>query len=382
MGKCPSCFQQIPANVYGWVVDGGPQEPDEVASRYAGYDVSNGGYLQVTRPEKAPRNWRADPRMARPNLQGEVSEACPFCHYRLPQGLRGARVSCIAMNGARATGKSFYIAVAVTQLGQALKAAGGAGVAPANAYTRTNFDQEYITPLYEERGLIQASATAATARRDPLVFSLGVIRGQRHFLAIRDVAGEEMENPSENPIHLMFFRNADAILFMFDPLAVPLVSQRLEGVVPRQNRRGGDPQQVLANLYHILHESTPRLGVILSKFDALQELRNVEDERFRSIMANPGARFSRDPSLTGHVPPYDRELLHEEVRSLLFVLGGDGIVTSLDTPHSGKRQDYQFFAVSVLGDSPEGASLSKRGIAPFRCLDPIRWALSSTGLPL
>ena len=39
----------------------------------------------------------------------------------------------------------------------------------------------------------------------------------------------------------------------------------------------------------------------------------------------------------------------------------------------------QLFAVSALGHQPRGDKLGSRGIAPQRCLDPLKWALSRAG---
>ena len=37
-------------------------------------------------------------------------------------------------------------------------------------------------------------------------------------------------------------------------------------------------------------------------------------------------------------------------------------------------ETYRFFAASALGESPDGKMIHSGGIAPFRVLDPIKWA--------
>jgi hypothetical protein len=202
-----------------------------------------------------------------------------------------------------------------------------------------------------------------------------MIQGRRQYIAIRDVAGEDMEAPPADAGALSFLQFADSVLFMFDPLAVPAVRDKLKDLVPAQSV-GGRPQDVLANLTRLLGTASPRIAVVLSKFDALQALVDVEDVTWRTIMSNAGAAFLRDASeIEPRYDENDGELLSEEVRSLLIQLGAQDIVLALQNPSSGRRLDYRFFAVSVLGAAPEGERLNQRGITPFRCLDPLKWTL-------
>ena len=41
---------------------------------------------------------------------------------------------------------------------------------------------------------------------------------------------------------------------------------------------------------------------------------------------------------------------------------------------------HRYFAISALGQPPDGNRLNVRGIAPFRCTDPPRWVTSSFGV--
>jgi hypothetical protein len=287
------------------------------------------------------------------------------------------------MNGARATGKSLYIAVVVKQLRQLAREL-GTTMQFANNSTRETYTQVYEQPLFLERGLMPPtprSNTDNSYQREPLIFSLGMIKGVRRFVVIRDVAGEDMERPPSQATHLQFLAHADAVFFMFDPLAVPNVRAKLVDLVPAQLQSGGDPVVVLGNFLNLVGGSVPRLGVILSKFDALQELRQVEDVEWRSIMSNSGAAFLRDPSDDGTTyNSADGALLHEEVRSLLYKLDAGAIVLNLENPQDGRKIPYRFFAVSALGESPDGRELHARGIAPFRCLDPVKWVLNAVGV--
>jgi hypothetical protein len=385
MTKCPNCFHTLSDNQSAWVCRSGrcEQLEDQAASRFAGTSVVSGRVDLFARPVDHRGAWTPPVHVACAQCGEAMKEACPECHYDLLPDWRSSHATCIGMNGARATGKSIYIAVAVKQLSQLLLEMNSA-LAFANDHTRETYVEVYERPLFEAMGLMPPTMRADTDQayqREPLIFSLGVIKGVRRYLVIRDVAGEEMENPPAQAGHLDFLTRADGIFFLFDPLAVDSVRALLVDLVPAAQGLGGDPLIVLNNLQRIIGTSSPRLGVVLSKFDALHELRNVDDVRWNSIMSNSGAAFLRDPSMAS--PAYDDddgELLHEEVKSLLYKLDAAPIVLSLENPHSGRTSPYRFFSMSALGESPKGRYLHPRGIVPFRVVDPLKWVLSATGV--
>ncbi|MDO5051563.1 MAG: hypothetical protein Q4E05_01570 [Pseudoclavibacter sp.] len=382
MTKCPHCFQPLPPDAFGWVCDNQrcTRHPDRIASRYAPRPVQRGKVV-VLRPNGP--GWRPPARLGCDLCREPMNEACPHCHGTLLDGWRNGHAVCIAMNGARATGKSVYIAVVVKQL-QRLAHRLRSNMAFADARTRDTYTEIYEKPLFVERGLMAptpSSITDDSYQRAPLVFNLGMIGGRLRYLVIRDVAGEEMERPPAQAGHLRFLAHADGIFFLFDPLAVPNIRERLVDLVPAQLQLGGDPRVVLGNMQGLIGRAQPNVAVVLSKFDALHALQRVEDVQWSRIMSNAGAAFLRDPSENG--PGYDVQdglLLNEEVKSLLYRLGGEGIVHGMENPASGVPLRHQFFAVSALGESPDGRRLNPHGIAPFRCLDPVKWILHTTGV--
>jgi hypothetical protein len=308
-------------------------------------------------------------------------DACPSCGAAVAAGWTSHSSTCIAMAGARTTGKSIYIAVMIKQLEQ-YAAQVGMDVRPTEAVEPT-FTEFYLKPLYEQRNIMRPTdslAIESAYQREPLIFVITAKDGSLHHLVIRDVAGEDLEKPDElKSGQLNFFANADSVFFLFDPLRVPEIKNQLRGLVPDQTL-GGEPWVVLKNTLRLVQGGTPRLAVILSKFDTLQALRKIKGGgEWSSIMRNAGAAFFRDPGPTVATSnDMDGEQLHEEVRSLLIKLAAGALVNRVEV--AGARGGYRFFAVSALGDSPKGESLNPRGIAPFRCLDPLRWAMAPTGV--
>lgn len=384
MSKCPNCFQHLPPTQFAWVCENPrcTKYPDQAASRYSPTPVKRGKVLVASAPPGA-QGWQPPLAGNCPSCSEPLHEACPHCHWALIEGWRHGHTICVAMNGARATGKSVFIAVVVKQL-QRLALKWHTVVNFADARTRDTYTEVYEKPLFVERGLMAPTPAAITDnsyQRAPLVFDLGMVNGQRRFLAIRDVAGEEMERPPAQAGHLQFLAHADAIFFMFDPLAVANIREKLVDLIPAQLQVGGDPLTVLGNLQRLVGRKSPQVAVILSKFDALHALQRVDDVQWSGIMSNAGAAFLRDPSEdSGTYAATDGLLLHEEVKSLLYKLGGGGVVLAMENPQTGVPIQHQFFAVSALGESPDGRRLNPHGIAPFRCLDPVKWVLSTSGV--
>jgi hypothetical protein len=359
---------------------GGLRYHDEVASAFYGAPADIGPMFLWNRPPGY--NGPSAAREAAASLKGPVVEICTVCHQQLPDGWRDGHAVCIAMAGARATGKSLYIAVLVKQL-ELLCENLGVSMEAATRATAAAYATHYETPLFAQRGLIpptQPVHTQASLQREPLIFSIGIWQGVRRYLVLRDVAGEDMEagDLSAPPFH--FFANADAVFFMFDPLRVKSIRDQLEDLLPTQMFGGGDPRAVLNNVMLAIGRGEPKLAVILSKFDALRVLRDVEGSEWSLIMSNSGAGYLRDTSDAQRYDETGGQLLHEEVRSLLTRLNAGSMVAAVENPSTGMRLAHRYFVVSALGQPPSGDRLHARGIAPFRCADPVRWVTSSFGL--
>ena len=384
MTKCPRCFALLDDNQYAWSVSprvAAERFRDPVASAFSGTDEYLGKIYNVNRPPgyagRLPTAVEASQA-----LQAPVVEICPVCHWTLPDGWRQAQAICIAMAGARATGKSLYIGVLIKQL-ELLCESLGTAMEPVTRASAEAYALNYQKPLYVQRGLIPPTPTVQTQaphQREPLMFSVGAWHGLRRIVVLRDVAGEDLESGDLQAPHFGFFGNADAVFFMFDPLRVKGIRDQLHDLLPAQFYGGGDPRSVLSNVLMAVGPGRPKLAVILSKFDALRVLRDVQGSEWSQIMSNAGAAYLRDTSASRAYDEGDGQLLHEEVRSLLLRLHGASIVTAVENPSSGVRLAHRYFVVSALGQPPVGNRLNARGIAPFRCADPLRWVTSGFGV--
>jgi hypothetical protein len=351
------------------------EQPDPQASRVLGFAV-NARPVTLVPLGIAERLQSTSCSTCRRPTQALV---CPGCHRELPPGWLDLDTTSIVMTGAKASGKSVYIAVAIQQL--MLLAENLHGICrPLGASSKRIYERDYLGPL--RNGLVLDVTAAADPGQGlplppPLIFEL-TVGTTRKVLVIRDLPGENLENASVDPAPFSFVSRADALLFLVDPLQIDEISRLIRGLLPAADKVGSDPVSVLDNLARLLRHGTGGqavqvpVGVVLSKFDVLQELSEVEHPTWAPVMRNRGAAFQRDPSMKSVV--FDRDdavLLALEVDALLDRLQAKGLLNLLDHTFTHVR----VFAVSALGRQPVGERLHGSGIAPFRVLDPLKWVL-------
>lgn len=374
MSKCPRCFTEL-ASAQAWMCISGSCSPEANAPRGVTGPVRTvESSLRATElPDPGP------PTCA--SCHGPAVEVCTVrsCRFVLPPAWREAPSTCVVMAGARATGKSMYIAVLVKQLEQFGEMA-GIRVSPATHASSALYSTIYQKPLFEQRGMLAPTGRISNTdayQHEPLVLEIAPRIGARHYLVLRDLGGEDLEANPLDLANLGFVANADSILFLFDPLSLPDVREQLVGLVSiPATQVSGESIAVLDNVLRLIEGRRPRLALVLSKFDVVQAMCDVRGSDLSRIMQNRGAAFVREPGWRGPYAEQDGQLLHEEIRSLLQWLGVGWLATAMERLSLQHGLDQRFFAVSALGDAPDGAYLNDRGIAPFRCLDPIRWILS------
>jgi hypothetical protein len=380
--KCPRCFVVLPSDYALYVCKGECQpQSDAVATAYAGTAVANPPGTEIHGVLPPIGKW---PQCRGGNhLAGQ--ELCPRCHQLLPPRWREYDTITVAMAGSRTTGKSVYVGVLVKQI-QAMAARAGGSFLPIDQASANQYKDNYESVLFKARGLIPPSGRLGTdgaLHRVPLAFNLSIPGQPKRAIVLRDVAGEDFEQPQTDSVLFNFLGSADSLFYLVDPLSVRPIQQMLYGLVDTINTQGGDPLATLNNVLNLVSAASNggqgvKLAVILSKFDALQRLADHEARPWSEIMGNAGAAFSRDPFATnGGWDVRDADLLDAEVRGLLELLGATPLVNLANLEFADRR----FFAVSALGvaPAPGGLSTKGRGMAPFRILDPLRWVMNGRG---
>lgn len=391
MTQCPQCFSPIGEVVAAYSCQGGCSDLiDSAYSDWFGRERRSKPLTMLYPPTdpKAARRW-SPPDVASCRIcKQRASRVCRTCHYVLPEGWLEAKVVCIALAGPRSTGKSVYLGVMVRKLADLVERL-GSNLTPVGK-TRSIYQDTYEKALFTARAMMEPTGAATTDsyQQEPMIFSFGRINNapQQTFLVVRDVAGEDLEN-NHRKQYVQFYRNASMVLFHFDPTQIPEVKDELKGYVTDVNHVGGEPGAVLTHVLEILGDARPMLAVTLSKFDTLQLIGaggsqlaggtgHANATNWSKQLANPGAAFNRESGAELEYDPEDGELLHEEIRSVLAKLRAVGLINQLERPAKGGPMRHRFFATSALGEPPLYGKTNPRGIAPFRVLDPIKWALS------
>jgi hypothetical protein len=394
--KCPTCFAFL-QDTRTFVCTGSCDatvNPQATAVR--GHEVRSKPTFTVTVPPSTPdpQTGQAPPVIASgtcPTCSSvSTQEICGYCLGEVPPNWRAAKVTCIAMAGARATGKSLMLAAAKEQLELLVERhyrSAFRGLGDTEAF----FERNYTSTLFEQRRLLEATVSASapggeSVVRVPLIFHFKEKRAdgasRTRILVLRDVAGEDLEALGGMDNHLSFFSRADAVIALIDPLTVRQVRDMLADLVAGDTKIGGDGIAVLQHVLGLMTNHAPGvrtqipLAVVLSKFDTLQRLRDVQDNKWSPIMNRPGSPIQRDPSLeTAAYDQVDGDLLHAEVQGLLELLNASVLTAMLEE----SADQYRYFAASALGESPEGDMIHAGGIASYRVVDPFKWAMQVTG---
>lgn len=370
--RCPHCFALLPADRFAFVCTATcPETQDPRYSRAHGAPrmsktITDAGPVPQGRGYVPPTNVRCR------RCSGNTRECCPLCHFPLPEDWRSFGTTCIALAGSRSSGKSVYIGVLLQFLAVYLNAQPNSSLT-FEGDSEKRFQATYKQALDDARRL-QGTARAAQAdapQRIPLIMR-GQIDGYPHALVFRDVAGEDLEQGDAPDGALDFYRNASAVFFLYDPTALQSIRAQL-GLRLALSQPGGPPGPVLEYVSQLMGRQG-NMAIIMSKFDVLHELVNMPDSPLHNALVNPGAAMRRDPGPKATFDAADATLLGFEVRSLLLRMDPSNVITTFERDPRNHAIRPAYFAVSALGAQPDGDHLNPAGIAPYRILDPLRWA--------
>lgn len=302
--------------------------------------------------------------------------ACPSCKFDVPVEWLASTPLALAITGARTAGKSVLIGVMMDQFEYFLGERHQSFLNPLGT-TKDRFEHKYRQPLFEQRNLLPPTPPVRDQGLEPLMWSFEY-GGQRVCLSIIDAAGEDFESLAPSDAQFRYLGFADLIVSMVDPLKVPGVAAVLEGVVTVPRGSGHDLEVLRAVLTaRAAHrqQGGPEqlLGIVLSKFDVLQRMRELSASPWQSIFNRPGSTLQRDPSM---VSPFDNrqdaDLLQHELHGLLVQMGASMLLTAA----TEAQIPYRLFATSALGSEPNAETVGRGGIVPFRVLDMLQAALT------
>jgi GTPase SAR1 family protein len=373
---CPFCFVKVAPHRIAFRclgpsgrTTGCAPQPDEVLGRFRG-----GPNAPVLPPVFFVR--RPGRRAVCPSCSRETaSRACPSCHNRLPAEYCANPGKIVALVGAKHAGKSTYIAVLIHELMNRVGEELNASLVPCDDRTIKRYKEDFARPLYGDHKLLDSTQSSSAVPRDPLVYLFtrtiaGRLRSRTASLTLVlfDTAGEDLRQREMSELHLRYLNAADAVILL-DPLELPGAQAALHGSA---KERGGtlagdlmsDQMDVVVRVTELLRKRDKgRLAipaaVALSKIDELRE----------SMERQSALHRTRDP--IGALDLNDREAVDEQVRALLHQWQA-GMV---DRYLSQQYDDYALFGLSALGAVPEGETVARSGIRPYRIEDPLLWLL-------
>ncbi|MFD9716257.1 hypothetical protein [Streptomyces sp. NPDC059076] len=309
---------------------------------------------------------------------------CVSCHSDLPSDYCDQDSRIIALVGAKATGKSTYVAVLVNELRHRVGRVYKGALAAMGSDTQRR-DKEMAAELYDRLHLPGATRPAALGFNDPLLYRLSLPStsrfgdGSRHTaLVFFDAAGEDLGDAAAMDRYTDYLAAADGIILLVDPLQLPSVRQELPpGYGPPLPPIETSPQQIAADIAGQLRGhgrrgtrgkvSTP-LAVAVTKTDMLRPILQPQSPLLNNARHDGGVFDD-----TGRVA------VHEEVRSLLDGWDGGELHRRLDRDFA----DVSYFGLSSLGASPPAtapADVPTSGPQPVRVEDPLLWLLARRGL--
>ncbi|MET9647856.1 TRAFAC clade GTPase domain-containing protein [Streptomyces syringium] len=392
---CPYCFTRGQSGRLGYRclmsasgIRGGTKcdpERDDVWAQFKGTSVAPQARMRgpVFDP---PRAFRLGAKRADCPGCGVATpvRVCRQCHSDLPSDYCDQDSRIIALVGAKATGKSTYVAVLVNELRHRVGGAYRASLAAMGSDTQRR-DRDMAAELYERLQLPEATRPAALGFNDPLLYRLSVPHrsrfgeSSRHTaLVFFDAAGEDLRNAEAMDRYTAYLAAADGIILLVDPLQMAPVREELGGTGgPPLPPVETAPQQIAADVAAQLRGhgrsgsrgrlSTP-IAVALTKTDML-----------RPLLSPRSPLHHNAPHHGGALDEAERPLVHEEVRSLLEGWDGGALCRQLDSDFS----DVALFGLSALGAPPPAdapADAPKSGPQPTRVEDPLLWLLARRGL--
>ncbi|MEV7811152.1 hypothetical protein AB0P05_10470 [Streptomyces flaveolus] len=310
---------------------------------------------------------------------------CGSCHSDLPSDYCDQDSRIIALVGAKASGKSTYVAVLRNELDHRVGQVYHASLAAMGQHTQAR-DREMAEDLYERLRLPGATRPAALGFNDPLLYRLSLPRrgllggsGTRHTtLVFFDAAGEDLADAEAMDRYTRYLSAADGIILLVDPLQLGSVRDRLpvhDG--PPLPVVETSPRQIAADLAAQLRTHgkgraggrvTTPIAVAVTKTDMLGPLLDPHSPLLHNA-----------PHTGGAYDAEDRLAVHEELRALLTDWDSGALLRQLEHDFA----QLSLFGLSALGAPPPAsapADVPKSGPQPVRVEDPLLWLLSLRGL--
>jgi GTPase SAR1 family protein len=284
---CPYCFEyfKLKEAPFRCVGHKCPKEADSVLKNVWGDDLPYGKILSP--PEKLFAN---SVRCLDCNQESH-KRLCPHCHMELPHTIDKFKNYIFSVIGAKAAGKSHYIAVLINELKKRIGPDMNILLEPLNEKTIQRYRNDFYDPLFKQKRPIDATMQAMTNTdvQMPMIFSLTFSKkgwfGKDKItgaivLVFFDTAGEDLNDQDTMSMVNKYIYRSDGLILLIDPLQLSEIRDSLpkSTALPVQYAETADILTRTTRLIENGRKLKPTdtipipLAVAFSKFDAISPL--------------------------------------------------------------------------------------------------------------
>lgn len=298
---------------------------------------------------------------------------CDIVKREIPTGFLSWTSLPIALIGAKASGKSNYIAVLIEEIRKRMSESFNCTLdISCSEESKQYYDDYYYSPLFRNGTVVDATDSGTII--PPMIFPLRFMDEKNRVknvatLTFYDTAGENFDSADEMDIYNRYIPNAKGIILLLDPLQVPSIRKQLQGkmALPEINT---DVAEILSRIIQNIRDVKNVKGAIkiplalaFTKMDAL--------EQFGLLPPDSCLREESEHMKQGGFVLSDFENTNIEMRDLLENWLDDEVIQMMK-----QFSKYSIFGLSALGGIPNGRKISGEEIHPKRVLDPLLWLLA------
>lgn len=328
-----------------------------------------------------PARWSAFKGLQPPKgVSGTLQKVCPNenCRRDLPPTAGVYDSMMLGLVGARASGKSHYVAALVEELSARVGARFNSSLMALDWETQQRYDNEFYRRLY-----LNSQEIPPSSQDDPpLLYELRMAptgsrgRWRGVTLALYDRAGEAFERMNDIAEKSPYLERVRGLVLFVDPLQVPRVREIVgnSAKLPPDDDLSGRPSNIVANVVSVVRSrgllndqrpfQTP-VAVTFTKCDVLQNAGLIR----RDSQWHDRNRY--------HDGSYDRQL-HEDISGVFGSLMQEWAPAAHQSI-AVNFADYAFFGVSATGCASDDQG-NYPHVSPWRVEEPVLWLLWKLGI--